>query len=269
MRDAEYETLVEVAHALADAARTPILRHFRSEDLVADNKLAGGFDPVTIADRESEMAMRAVLARLRPDDGILGEEHAATAGSTGLTWVLDPIDGTRAFISGAPVFGVLIAVHDGERPILGMIDQPYIGERFIGALGGPTPGADFLRGGEGRSLLTRTRALADATLLSTFPEVGAEKDRLGFEAVRDAAKLTRYGLDCYGYALVAMGQADLVIEAGLHAYDIQGPMAVVQAAGGVVTNWRGRPCDQGGQVLAAGSVDLHAEALALLAPYAD
>ena len=265
----EFEQLVDVAHAMADAARGPVLRYFRSEDLTADTKLAGGFDPVTIADRESEAAMRAVLARMRPQDGVRGEEDADVVGGSGLTWVLDPIDGTRAFISGAPVFGVLIALHDGNRPILGVIDQPYIGERFVGALIGAAPGADLLRGAEGRSLSTRRRNLADATLLSTFPEVGRPQDREGFEAVRDRAKLTRYGLDCYGYALVAMGQADLVIEAGLHAYDIQAPKAVIEAAGGVVTNWRGGSCDEGGQVLAAGSAALHAEALSLLAAYAD
>ena len=197
----EFEDLVEVAHALADAARGPVLKHFRSDELTADNKLAGGFDPVTIADRESEAAMRAVLAKMRPADGILGEEAERIEGTSGLTWVLDPIDGTRAFISGAPVFGVLIALHDGTRPILGVIDQPYIGERFIGVPGAETPGADLLRGDTGRSLHTRSRALAEATLLSTFPEVGSAKDRQGFEAVRDRAKLTRYGLDCYGYAL--------------------------------------------------------------------
>lgn len=265
----EFETLVEVAHAMADAARVPVLKHFRSDELTADNKLAGGFDPVTVADRESEAAMRAVLAKLRPEDGILGEEDERVEGTSGLTWVLDPIDGTRAFISGAPVFGILIALHSGTRPILGVIDQPYIGERFVGALEGPAPGADLLRGDAARSLHTRLRSLADATLLSTFPEVGRDQDRLGFEAVRDRAKLTRYGLDCYGYALVAMGQADLVIEAGLHAYDIQAPKAVIEAAGGVVTNWRGGSCDDGGQVLAAGSKALHDEALALLAPFAD
>ncbi|MEM7269973.1 MAG: inositol monophosphatase family protein [Pseudomonadota bacterium] len=270
MTDEEFEALVETAHALADAARGPILTHFRSDTLTADNKLQAGFDPVTVADREAELAMRAVLAAMRPDDGIFGEEQGRNEGSTGLIWVLDPIDGTRAFIAGAPVFGVLIGLFYGTRPILGVVDQPYIGERFVGALAGGSPGADLLRGNEARSIHTRRGvALKDATILSTFPEVGRDQDRLGFEAVRDQAQLTRYGLDCYGYMLVAIGQADLVIEAGLNAYDIQGPMAVVEAAGGVVTNWRGGPCHEGGQVIAAGSREIHEEALALLAPYAD
>lgn len=263
------DDLLAVAHAMADAARGPILKHFRSAGLFADNKLDEGFDPVTVADREAEAAMRAVLADRRPDDGVFGEEEGRTPGTTGLTWVLDPIDGTRAFLAGAPTFGVLIALHDGSKPILGVVDQPWTEERFIGAPHDPRF-AELSRRGARRPLACRTgRRLEDAVLLTTYPEVGAKQDAAGFGAVSSRAKLTRYGLDCYGYMLVALGQSDLVIEAGLSAYDIQGPMAVVQAAGGVVTNWRGGPCDQGGQAIAAASPALHEEALALLAPYAD
>ncbi|WP_246209764.1 histidinol-phosphatase [Pikeienuella piscinae] len=259
------DDLLKTAHALADAARAPILRHFRSAELSADNKRPGGFDPVTAADREAETAMRAVLAEMRPDDAILGEEAGASAGTSGLTWVLDPIDGTRAFLCGAPVFGVLIAVHDGARPLLGVIDQPFTGERFTGA-----PGiAELTRGTEKRALsVRRGRGLENAILLTTFPEVGTERDAAGFAAVRDRVLLTRYGLDCYGYALLALGQVDLVIEAGLQSYDIQAPITVVEAAGGVVTDWRGGPADQGGQAIAAGDPALHRAALDLLAPFA-
>ena len=129
------DSLMSTAGALADAARVETLAHFRAADLSADNKDAGGFDPVTRADRAAETAMRAILARKRPDDAILGEEFGATPGTSGLTWVLDPIDGTRAYLSGAPTWGVLIAVDAGDGPILGLIDQPYIGERFWGGLG--------------------------------------------------------------------------------------------------------------------------------------
>lgn len=268
MTDDEFDALAEVGHAMADAARAPILAHFRSEALSADNKDAAGFDPVTAADRGAEAAMRAVLAVRRPDDAILGEEEGRKTGTTGLTWVLDPIDGTRAFISGAPTFGSLIALHDGRRPILGMIDQPYIGERFVGALAGARPGAALIRGGETRPLRTRRRGLSEATLFTTFPEVGTPRERAGFEAVGARVRLIRYGLDCYAYALVALGQVDLVIEAGLNAYDIQGPKAVIEAAGGVVTDWTGGSCDDGGRALAAGSPELHAEALEILAPFA-
>lgn len=267
MQTPDIETLIETANAMADAARVPILRYFRSENLAAENKLASGFDPVTIADREAEEAMCAILAERRPDDGILGEETGTSKGISGLTWVLDPIDGTRSYLCGAPVFGVLIAVHDGEKPVFGMIDQPWTGERFLGAPG--TGFAEMIRGESRRKLATRpARPLDQAILLSTFPEINTERDREGFQEVSKRARLTRYGLDCYGYALLALGQVDLVIEAGLQPYDIQGPMAVVQAAGGVVTNWRGGPADQGGQVIAAANPEIHREALALLAPFA-
>ncbi|MEX2518011.1 MAG: inositol monophosphatase family protein [Paracoccaceae bacterium] len=273
MTDTEIEDLLGVAHAMADAARAPVMRHFRAVDLSADNKRVDGFDPVTIADREAELAMRAVLAKARPQDAILGEEAAPKAGSSGLTWVIDPIDGTRSFLCGAPVFGVLIALHDGARPILGIIDQPYIGERFIGVppgvADGAPPHAEMVRGAGRRALSVRPpRPLGEATLLSTFPEVGTAQERAGFESVSRRARLTRYGLDCYGYALLALGQVDLVIEAGLQPYDVQAPIAVVQAAGGIVSDWRGRPADQGGQVIAASDAALHREALALLAPFA-
>ncbi|MEM7547666.1 MAG: inositol monophosphatase family protein [Pseudomonadota bacterium] len=257
MTPALIEELTETAHAMADAARVPILQHFRSDKLSVDNKLADGFDPVTAADKAAEAAMRAVLAVHRPEDAIHGEEQGQTPGSSGLTWVIDPIDGTRAFMCGAPVFGTLIAVHEGAAPILGIIDQPYTGERFLGRPN-EAGSAQLTRNGQVRPLATRRGvSLADATLLSTFPEIGTPAEATAFRSIAADARLTRYGLDCYGYALVALGQADLVIEAGLNAYDIQGPMAVVQAAGGIVTNWRGGPCDQGGRVIAAGCPDLH------------
>ena len=253
--------LTRVAHLLADAARDVILPYFRSSDLGADNKLAGGFDPVTIADRAAEAAMRDILAQHRPDDAILGEEMGAKAGTSGLTWVLDPIDGTRGFISGTPTWGVLIAVGDAAGPFIGIIDQPYIGERFIG-----TPqGAELIRAGSRRALRTRpARALSAATVFTTFPEVGSVQEGEAFHAVARRAQLTRYGTDCYAYALVASGQVDLVIEAGLNAYDIQGPLAVVQAAGGVVTDWQGGPAHAGGRTIAAANPEVHAEALAIL-----
>ncbi|MBJ3762462.1 histidinol-phosphatase [Maribius pontilimi] len=254
--------LTATASALADAAAPETLRYFRADGLGADNKAAQGFDPVTEGDRAAERAMRAVLAQRRPQDAILGEEYGAQPGTSGLTWVLDPIDGTRAFLAGAPSWGTLIAVADADGPILGLIDQPYLRERFHGSPDGGWLDADSGR----RALATRaTSGLDRAILFTTFPEIGTTSERLAFERVRDRVQLTRYGLDCYAYALLAMGQIDLVIEAGLNAYDIQGPMAVVEAAGGIVTGWRGEPAHAGGRVIAAANRDLHAQALQLLA----
>lgn len=254
--------LRRVAFELAETARAATLLHFRSEGLAADTKDAARFDPVTVADRLAEERMRAILARLRPEDGILGEEFGATDGTSGLVWVLDPIDGTRGYLSGAPTWGVLISVRDASGPIYGLIDQPYIGERFEGGLGWAEMNGPLGR----RALRCRpARPLTEAILFSTFPEVGTPAEGAAFRRVAEQARLVRYGTDCYAYALIAAGQIDLVIEAGLQAYDVQAPIAVIEAAGGVVTNWQGGPCHEGGQVLAAANPQIHAEALALLA----
>ena len=257
----EQQELRAVAEEMADTARGVTLRYFRSEALAVDNKEADGFDPVTVADREAEQAMRAVLANRRPDDAIYGEEFGKSEGVSGLTWVLDPIDGTRAFISGAPSWGVLIGLDAGQGPVLGLVDQPYIGERFVGGFGK----ADWARGSAQREISVRAcSGLKNATLMSTFPEVGTVDEGAAFAAVSAECKLTRYGLDCYAYALLAMGQIDLVIEAQLNAYDVQGPIGVVQGAGGIVTDWQGNPAHNGGQIIAAGDARAHAAALEIL-----
>lgn len=261
LSDVEKDDIMATAVALADVARVITLKYFRSNDLAAENKEVDRFDPVTVADRACEIAMRDILAQRRPNDAILGEEFGAKSGTSGLTWVLDPIDGTRSYLAGAPTWGVLISVRDAIGPIYGLIDQPFIGERFTGGFGlarthGPM--------GQ-RDLKTRVpRALSEAILFSTFPEVGTQAEGAAFRRVASGAKLTRYGTDCYAYALIALGQIDLVIEAGLQAYDVQAPMAVIHAAGGIVTNWQGGPCAEGGQILAAANRDIHAAAMALL-----
>lgn len=250
-----------VAHLMADAARAVILPYFRGADLGTQSKLAEGYDPVTLADRAAEEAMREILAQQRPDDAILGEEFGHKPGSSGLTWVLDPIDGTRGFVSGTPTWGVLIALSDADGPFYGIIDQPYIGERFEGA-----PDGAVMTGPLGQRALRSCapRDLSAAIVLTTFPEVGTPEDHAGFHAVAAKAQLTRYGMDCYAYALLAAGQVDLVIEAGLQSYDIQAPIAVIQAAGGIVTDWRGGPVHEGGRALAAANPEIHAQALEIL-----
>ncbi|MFN0115828.1 MAG: inositol monophosphatase family protein [Paracoccaceae bacterium] len=254
-------SLLSTAHALADAARIETLAHFRSRDLGAETKETHRFDPVTVADRASEARMRALLAELRPDDAILGEEYGPKPGTSGLTWVLDPIDGTRGYLSGTPTWGVLIAVADAGGPILGVIDQPYIGERFLGGLG-----LAEVVGPMGRAALgTRApRALSEAILFTTFPEVGTAEEGAAFRRLSAQVKLTRYGTDCYAYALIAAGQIDLVVEAGLQAYDVMAPIAVIEAAGGIVTDWTGRPVHGGGRVLAAANREVHGAAMAVL-----
>jgi histidinol phosphatase-like enzyme (inositol monophosphatase family) len=258
---AEADEIVSTAAELADAARVATLRHFRAAGLSADSKEDGRFDPVTVADRLSEDMMRAVLARRRPQDGILGEERPSVQGTSGLTWVLDPIDGTRGYLSGTPTWGVLVAVADASGPIYGLIDQPFIGERFEGGFG-----RSEVTGPMGRfGLRTReARPLSEAILFSTFPEVGTPEEGAAFRRLVPQVRLTRYGMDCYAYALIAAGQIDLVVEAGLQTYDVMAPIAVIEAAGGIVTDWEGRPAHQGGRVLAAANADVHAAALAVL-----
>ena len=257
----EKREVMECAIEVANAAGREALRHFRLPALDVESKGESGFDPVTIADRKAEEAMRAIIARRRPQDGVLGEEFGPRAGESPWTWVLDPIDGTRGYICGTPTWGVLVGLRDADGPILGVIGQPHIGEIFIGGLGEAR-----LEGPRPQPLATRPpRALGEATLLSTFPEVGTGAEAAAFQALSRQCRLTRYGMDCYGYALLALGQVDLVVEAGLQEYDVVAPIAVVQAAGGIVTNWRGGPAHEGGRVLAAANPEIHAAALEVLA----
>jgi histidinol phosphatase-like enzyme (inositol monophosphatase family) len=259
----------KIAHVAADAARASALRHFRALGLSADNKAGpGAFDPVTVADRDVEAAMRAVFARMAPEDGVIGEEQAATAGTSGMTWVVDPIDGTRAFLIGAPTWGVLIGLQDGDRARLGIMDQPWTGDRFWGdgtaayaARPGMTDGTETPR-----RLRTRATAdLADALIATTFPEVGTPEEGAKFARLAARTRLTRYGLDCTAYALLAAGHLDVVAEAGLQPYDILALIPIIEGAGGIVTTWDGAPALSGGRILAAANADLHAQAMAALA----
>lgn len=268
LSDPDIAELARVADVCADAARSPALRWFRHPALAAADKSAGTgrFDPVTEADRAVEAAIRATLADRRPGDAIRGEEEAPTAGHSGIRWTIDPIDGTRGFMAGTPTWGVLIAADAGGPPLVGIVDQPFTGERFTGVTHGAGRGCTWARGNERRSLACRPcGSLAEATLFTTFPEIGTEAERAAFLRVASAVRLTRYGLDCYAYALVAAGCIDLVIEAGLHAYDVAAPIAVIEAAGGIVTDWEGRPAHEGGRIVAAGDARVHAAALEMLA----
>lgn len=253
--------LIDVSRKLADIARVSTMRYFRSGGVRAENKSSENWDPVTEADRNCEIAMREYLSHRRPNDGILGEEFPNLQGSSGFTWVLDPIDGTRSFVSGAPVWAVLICLSDDEGPLYGIIDQPYIGERFEGGFGRAQV---CTRNGIMQINTRRNNNLNEAILYTTFPEIGNQQERLAFERVSEKVLMTRYGLDSYSYALLALGQIDLVIEAGLNPYDIQAPIALVSAAGGIATDWLGKTAHQGGRVIAAANVEIHKQAISAL-----
>lgn len=252
--------IASTARAAADAARRLTLEYFRGDALDTTSK-TDDFDPVTVADRAAEQAMRDIISAQRPFDTIIGEEFGTTEGTSGIRWVLDPIDGTRGYISGTPTWGVLIGVRDDESVLYGIVDQPYIGERFEGGFG-----ISRLENRFGtQSMATKsTENLAEATIFSTFPEVGSSAEQKAFHGLAAQCKLTRYGMDCYAYALLAAGQIDLVVEAGLHSYDILGPIGVIEAAGGIVTDWKGGSALEGGRVLAAANPTIHAAALAQL-----
>lgn len=261
---AKGHSVLHVALAVASSAAPVALEYFRAKSLDVENKSEDGFDPVTHADRAVEKAMRETLMRLRPNDAILGEEFQKSEGASDITWILDPIDGTRAFICGAPSWGTLIATQREDKIQAGVISLPFTNEIYYGdAAGG------FLKiGTQIQKLETSERqSLKDARLMTTFPEVGNDQERAGFQEVAKHVTLTRYGLDCYAYALLAAGHIDLVIEAGLHLYDIAGPIGVIEAAGGLVTDWRGGSALQGGQVIAAANPMIHEAALALLEPF--
>jgi histidinol phosphatase-like enzyme (inositol monophosphatase family) len=265
MSEPDYLEDLELARRLADAARLAIAPFFRADPDV-ENKLDAGFDPVTAADRASERAMRDLLDRERPDDGVIGEEFGRKASSSGRTWVLDPIDGTRAFIAGLPGWTVLIACSGAHGPEIGVVDQPFTGERYCGSPGGSV----LEHGSNRRQLTTSSRTTLDQSILmSTDPYLFVGDEAAAFDALRQRVRLCRFGFDAYAYAMLAAGTVDLVVESGLQIYDVQALIPVVQGAGGVVTNWRGGAAHDGGQVLAAANRDLHAAALELLAEAAN
>jgi inositol-phosphate phosphatase/L-galactose 1-phosphate phosphatase/histidinol-phosphatase len=254
----ELDRFLSLAIDLADAAGEAIRPHFR-QPLAVDDK--PDRSPVTIADRAAEMAMRRLIAARFPAHGIIGEEFGRERAEAEFTWVLDPIDGTKSFISGVPLFGTLIALARHGRPILGIIDQPISRERWIGASGHPTT----LNGTPIRC--RPCAALAAATVFSTSPDMFNGDDAAAFARVGAAAKLVRYGADCYAYGLLALGCIDLVIEAGLKPYDFSATVPIVEGAGGIASDWRGMPLSlaSDGRILVAGDRRAHQQALALLA----
>ena len=262
----QLEDLLGFAQQLADAAAKITLSHFRT-DLNIINKLEADFDPVTKADKDAEAEIRVLIDSKFPNHGILGEEHGSRESQNGLTWVLDPIDGTRAFITGSPMWGTLIALNYNGRPILGVLDQPFMGERFWGVSLEDWRDAGLIDSNGARSLKTRACPdITNAVISTTTPEVFADGDELSaFDELRGVCQLTRYGGDCYGYAQLAMGFMDFVVESSLQPYDIQAVIPIVEGAGGIVTNWNGGNAAQGGRTIAAGDKTAHAAALKHLA----
>jgi histidinol phosphatase-like enzyme (inositol monophosphatase family) len=255
------EAIEATLREAADAAARETLRHFRTA-LSVDNKEEAGFDPVTEADRGAELAIRDVLARNFPGHAISGEEWERKDADSPYEWIIDPIDGTRAFISGIPLWGTLIGLTFEGEAVAGMMSQPFTGEAYFGL-----PGRAWLEhNGETRAIaVNRSAKLATAKMATTSPALfETEASRHGYQRLEAAARLARYGTDCYAYALLASGQIDLVVEEGLKAVDIAALIPIIENAGGIITSWSSGRAEQGGQVVAAANAELHAAALDIL-----
>lgn len=257
--------LIRFAERLADLSGAEARRHFRNPSLAMEVK--ADLSPVTDADRGIELALRKEVAAAQPTHGFFGEEFPAEKPDAEFLWVVDPIDGTKAFLAGKPTFGTLIALLQQGRPILGVIDHPALGERWIGAAGRPTTH-------NGRTVHSRRCAeLGSAVLYASSAEMFKGADRTRFESLRSQVQLNGWGGDCYSYALLASGFIDLVVEAGLGPYDFLALVPVIEGADGRITDWQGGPLgfDMGarnGHVLAAGDPSLHAQAIERLSAQA-
>lgn len=254
------QALIDLAERVADAARAVTLRYFRS-DLAVDTKT--DLSPVTLADRNAEAAMRDLLAQEVPEHGIVGEEHGTEGRDREYVWILDPIDGTKSFITGNPLFGTLVALAHKGRPVLGVIDFPALGERWIGAGGRRTLHRDA-RGQEREIRVRACISLEDAVLRCTSPSMfTSEQDVAAFGRVARSSRLTIYGGDCFCYAQLASGWADVVVEGDLQPYDFMALLPVVEGAGGCASDWRGQPLslDSDGSVVFASNQKLRDEVL--------
>ena len=246
---------------LATVSGEAITPFFRTSLSVEDKSRGGAFDPVTAADRAAELAMRTLIREKFPAHGIVGEEFGPERADAEFVWFLDPIDGTKSFISGMPAWGTLIALARAGRPALGMMHQPFIGERFFG------DGLDAkYRGPAGdRALMVRScTALAGAVLYTTSPRLMNEADRASFGKIEEVVRLSRYGGDCYAYCMLAAGHVDLIIETELKPHDVAALIPIIAGAGGVITTWAGGAPEAGGRIVAAGDRRVHEAALALL-----
>ncbi|RFC67420.1 MULTISPECIES: histidinol-phosphatase [Mesorhizobium] len=250
----------EFMRRIAAVAARESLPRFRQQGAVT-NKQEGGFDPVTEADRQAERSIRALINEQFPDHGILGEEFGSENADAEHVWVIDPIDGTRSFISGIPLWGTLVGLTRNGDAVAGMMAQPFIGELFYA-----TGHGSFYEGPHGANKLTTrpTESIANATMCTTTPFLFKDAQKDAFERLENAVQLSRYGTDCYAYAMVAAGQVDLVVETALQPYDIVALIPIIEQAGGKITNWDGGPAEQGGGIVAAANPRLHDAAMKIL-----
>lgn len=262
----ELPELLAFARETLAAAAVPALEHFRARPETEDKGDGSDYDPVTVADRAAERIVRERIRSAFPEDDIVGEEEGAETSGAARCWTVDPIDGTRGYVSGFVQWGMLLALSVDGVPALGVMHQPWTGETWSGS----GLGAEFLRGGDEHPIAVRACPdLASAVLATTDPFLFPEAEAHAFHSLRRAVRLGRYGGDCYAYCMLAMGQLDLVVESGLSPWDIRALVPIIEAAGGYITNWRGGDCSGGGQVIASGDERVHASALERLASAAE
>ncbi len=259
---------LEILHKAADLSEADIIPCFRQKIAVDHKEGKGFYDPVTDADRNAEKVIRTHLTSQLPEHSILGEEFEGINKSSPYHWIIDPIDGTRAFLMGSPLWGSLIGLCHDNRPLLGLMNQPFTKERFWAS-----PLGAFARwpGYEGKITTSSTETLSEAIITSTCPDLFAAKEDLkAFDQLRSRCKMTRFGGDCYNYCLLAHGGVDLVVESGLAAYDILPLVPLVEQAGGVISDWQGAPLrlnmttPETTRVIAAATAGLHQQALEIL-----
>ncbi|MEO0909602.1 MAG: histidinol-phosphatase [Pseudomonadota bacterium] len=254
------ETIQSFLNELCDLAQRETLSRFRA-DVEITNKLASGFDPVTEADREAESVIRAAILKRYPDHGIVGEEFGTVNENARYKWIIDPVDGTKAFISGLPLWGTLIGLYLENKPLAGVMHQPFIEERFI--CNGDKSVWQH-KGTEKVLSTSETQNLNDAIIMTTTPALFTAEERLIYDRLESQCRLPRYGADCYAYCVLAAGHVDLVVESGLNSYDIAALVPIVEKAGGCFTDWQGKSAADGGQVIAAANPELHMKALEVL-----
>lgn len=253
----DLNSYVEIANEVVDRSGDVIRRYFLQPLTVVEK---GDMSPVTVADRDTEAAMRELLALRCPDHSIIGEEFGSPAHERDFCWVLDPIDGTKSFICGVPLFGTLLCLSHERKPLLGIIDMPILQQRWIGTrVDGTTCNGVTCQ-------VSTTADLSQTRLFCTEPDMFNPSQLEQFRRLEQQVRLRRFGGDCYNYGLLASGQIDLVVEANLHPYDWMALVPVVEGAGGVISDWNGNPlCTDGdGTVIAAATPELHRQAQELL-----
>ena len=262
VEETNFADYLAFAHRLADLSAAEIMPHFRNLNAVEDKSAGGAYDPVTCADRYAEQVIRAEIEASWPDHDVRGEEFGSASGGRDYCWLVDPIDGTRPFIMGLPVWGTLIALLKNGAPLLGLMNQPFTGERFWSG-----ERSAFYRGAAGECAIA-TRAcprLGDAILSSTSPDLFATReDKERFDALSGKVRMRWFGGDCYAYCLLAAGHIDLIVESGLFAHDIAPLIPIIERAGGCVTSWTGGSAAGGGHVVACGDPALHEQVVKVL-----